>query len=271
MKTEAQNYASMDPDDFSTGGGLFDDVDGVVTQAEFTDEAPEGYQAEGNPLFFVLGLLIDGADAPVTQSYAMGAKAGDNFAIGKDNGTLIPAGPASKINANSKFGTLMGSLKEEKFPMSTLGGPDGSMKNLVGTRAHFNRIADPERKGLKTGAKEAKYPPTTLLFTKIHALPGEKAATGKAAKGGTTKAAPAASKGAVDLTEAAEETLVAILSANDGSVQKAKLTLFATRELNGNPNKAGITKLITSDEFLARETAWSYDKSAAPVTVTLNA
>jgi hypothetical protein len=276
MAGQKQGYASMDPETFSQGGGLFDDVDAIVTEAKFTAEPPEGYNPEGNPLFFVLGLHIDGMDEPVSQSYSMGAKAGDNFEISEDGLGLIPNGPASKLGASSKFGLFMGALKTEGFPIADLSGENG-MGALVGLRAHFNRMPDPERKGLKTGGKEKKYPETTLVVTKIHTLPGEQQKPGSKAGGKKGASAPAASsktaaaKGAgnAEDIEAAESALVSILAAKGGSVQKSQLPLLAVKELAKNPRKQEIAKIVYSEEFLSRENEyWEFDATANPQVVT---
>lgn len=265
-----QVYASMDPDDFSQGGGLFDDVDGTITVARFTNEPPDGYNAEGNPIFFEMGLRIDGADDDVFQKYSLGGKAGDNFEIADDGAYLVPSSPSARIVASSKFGIYMGALKQESFPISKLSGA-GGMKNLVGTRAHFNRIADPERKGLQTGKKEKQYPQTTLCVSKIHALPGdEKASTGKASAKGTKKetaapkqtaqttAAPAAEAGSNGYNAVAQEVLLSVLAEANGSIKKAQLPLAVTRALGSNPKKADILKLILSEEFLNTGGPWKF-------------
>lgn len=276
MSKQQQAFASLDPENFSTGSGLFDDVDAVVTGAHFTNEPPDGYTADGNPLFFVLELQIDGADGPVEQRYSMGGKAGDQFEVSEDGLGLIPAGPHSRLGASSKFGLFMAALKTEGFPIATLGGEDGNMGALVGLRAHFNRIPDPERKGLtqRPGQKEKKYPESTLVVTKIHTLPGEKPATAKKA---TTTAKPAAGKSTTKPTAAAarddediktaEETLVALLVVNDGTIQKSKLPILAARELGKHPRRQEVSKLIYSEAFLSRETAWTFDPSSNPQVV----
>jgi len=273
-----QAFASLDPENFSTGSGLFDDVDGVVTGAHFTNEPPDGYTADGNPLFFVLEIQIDGADGPVEQRYSMGGKAGDQFEVSEDGLGLIPAGPHSRLGASSKFGLFMAALKTEGFPIASLGGEDGNMGALVGLRAHFNRIPDPERKGLapRPGQKEKKYPESTLVVTKIHTLPGEKPATGKKAAATakpaagksttTTKAAPATADNDEDI-QAAEETLVALLVANNGTIQKSKLPILAARELAKHPRRQEVSKLIYSEPFLLRQTAWTFDPSSNPQVV----
>jgi hypothetical protein len=256
----------MDADDFSQGGGLFDDVDAVVTTAEFTDEAPEGYNVEGDVelKFFRLGLRIDGADADVQQSYPLGAKTSASFDIVDDGGALRPTADGARINGNSKFGIFMSALKTAQFPVSKLGGPGGSIKNLVGTRAHFNRIADPERKGLQTGRKEKKYPESTLCVSKVHALPGEAVKAAKGAKKDSKPAAavasaPAAAPAGGDLNEAAEQTLVSVLMGNNGSIEKAKLALAVVKEIGQHPKKAELGKLIFSNEFLQKQNGWTFD------------
>jgi hypothetical protein len=282
--SDQQLYASMDADDFSQGGGLFDDVDALVTVAEFTDQAPEGYNVEGDVAlkFFRLGLRIDGADGDVEQSYPLGAKTSENHEIAEDGGALRPLVTGAKINGNSKFATFMSALKTAQFPVTKLGGPGGSIKNLVGLRAHFNRIADPERTGLQTGNKQKKYPQSTLCVSKVHSLPGQAADAKKGTKAAAAKntAAPApaaavasAPSGADDLNALGEQTLMNVLMANDGKIEKQKLALAVVKELSDQPadKKNALGKLIFSEAFLDRANGWVFDKASKPQMVKLAA
>src|ERR1051326_9148920 len=101
MSTSTQKYASFAVEDMIESSGLFDNVDGVVSGAKFTKEAPDNYQAEGNPIFFILGITLNGdgpvEDRTVSQTYSLGAQAGDNFTISSDGYALVPSNDDARI------------------------------------------------------------------------------------------------------------------------------------------------------------------------------
>ena len=270
-----QQYASMDPETFSTGGGLFDDLDVVFNGARFTTDPPsDDYQVEGSPIFAVVEFTPDGAEESVSQHFSCGAKAGDNFSISEDGFGLIPNGPNSKLKKSCKWGTFLDAAKTAGFPLNTMSGEQG-INAIAGTRAHVNQIPDAERTGIQKSAKQQKYPPTTLCITKIHSLPGEvKKSAGKSAPQASAKGAskPAAVKAAAagpseDDIQVAERTLAAILVAKEGSIQKSQIALAAARELAKHPRRQEVTKLTYDLNFLARETFWQWDPTSNPQVV----
>src|SRR6266851_2149258 len=121
MQRMAQKYASMSSKDTRENSTLFDNFDGTVTNVQFTKEAPDNYEAAGSPIFGVLSLLLDGGSAEnerkQTQSYSLGAKAGDEFTISPDGYGLIPTDDqTTSLRKGSKWDTLKCSFENEGVP-----------------------------------------------------------------------------------------------------------------------------------------------------------
>lgn len=250
----------MNPDTFSEGTGLFDDVDGTVKAVLFTKEPPsESYETEGNPLFAEVSILLDGdgneTERTVSQSYSLGGKSGDNFTIADGGTGLIPENDHATVNKSTKWGIFVEALKKEGVTPSILDG--GDMAALVGLYAHFNRTADKERKGLKN-TRTSKFPLTTLVVTKIHALPGGKAA-GKAS---TAAATPAAVDGEETLDGACDRFLLDVLIAKDGKVQRSQLALLASKAAQGHPRRLEISKRMADEAYLTQQTVATYDAAS---------
>lgn len=258
---EKQKYASMNPDTFSEGTGLFDDVDGEIRNIQFTTELPDNYTSEGaSPLFSNVTILLDGdgpiAERTVTQGYSLGAKSSENFTVSDDGYGLIPQTEHATVNKSTKWGTFVEALKKEGVSETILNA--GDMSVVIGTRAHFNRIADRERKGLKN-QRTSKYPPTTLVVTKIHSLPGTTGATQSKSNG----AVPVGAVAAGTLDDKCASALLDILASKDGKpVQRAQLSLLARKVTIKDPDSLDISKRIMDEDFLKTNLAWKYDATA---------
>lgn len=256
-----QKYASFDPEGFKESAGLFDNVDGVIKNFQFTDEPPnEGYTSEGSPLFAVLTLLLAGSgseeERTVQQSYALGASAGQNWRVSEDGYSLIAIVDDPVMRKGSKFDYLMTSFKAAGVALGA------SLKPFIGLNAHWKRVADPERNFRKKTAKqqerEAKFgPPTTLLMAKL-------LSSGKATKGGSTTAAAPAPEG--DVNERASQYLLEALNhAKDKTIQKARITLAVATIAKEDPARKEIAALVAKEEFLtglADAGVISFDSSA---------
>lgn len=258
-----QKFASMNPDTFSEGTGLFDDVDGVILGILFTATPPsESYETDGNPLFAEVSLLLDGegdeAERTVNQSYSLGGKSGDNFSIGDGGSGLIPENDHATVNKSTKWGIFVEALRKEGVTPSILDA--GDMAALKGLHAHFNRTADKERKGLKN-TRTSKFPATTLVVTKIHALPGSKVASSR-----TT--APA-SDGELSLDDKCGSYLLDILASKDGKVQRSQLALLASKAALKDPQRLDISKRMADEAFLSTNRAWTYDASSKGQLITV--
>lgn len=270
-----QKFASLDPDGFAKGGGLFDDVNLEYVGAKFTQEAPEGYDTDGSLIFFATEIQIEGVDDAVIQSYSLGEKTSAKFTIAEGGLGLIPVDDTSNISAQSKFALYIQALKAAGFPINTLFG-DAGVAGLIGLKAHVNRMPDPERKGLKLNKQQQerreKYgPESTLVVTKIIALPGQ-VAKGGAVKGSSTTAAVAQVAAAVDgdssLSDTAAITLLEILSENDNKIQRSKLPVLVAKKHMKHAQRQELSNLVFSEEFLKTQNGWSYDPASKPQVVT---
>ncbi len=255
-------YASLDPEDMKEGTGLFDNVNAKIAQIQYTKDAPENYQAEGNPIFANVDFLLDGTgpeeERKVSQSFALGASAGDNYDISEDGYGLLPKSDESVLRKDSKWGTFVGSLKTAGVPASVLQAGDASA--FIGIYGLFKRIADKERnfsedQRTRPGQqRKSKFPPSTLCLVKLHAMPGEQPKTaGKTtAAPATTASAPApAAGGDVDLDTEAWGYVETILK-EKGSVQRGGLTLLVSKAAMDNANRSAIAKHAQSEAFIEK-------------------
>lgn len=269
---------SLNPASFKAGGGLFDDVDAVITQVRYTDEAPEGYTAQGdaNPLFALLGIQIDGAEAAVTQHISLGGKSGNNFSVINDGKGLEPLVDDAGISDKAKYAMFISSLVNEGFPGDRLESDDFDPTPIEGTRVHLNRVPTgfDQTFGNKRKGKDGKeYGDTALVVTKIHYLPEDAPAVatkgakanGKAASSKLTPKAQAASA-SNDLEDQALTTLKALLAEN-GTFKRQQITLLANKELMKDKNRTPIVKIMFSEEFLSAAEGIVYDKKKGTVSL----
>lgn len=261
-----QKYASMNPEGFSEGTGLFDDVDGKIVNIQLTTEVPDNYPTEGaSPLFCNVTILLDGdegteAERTVSQGYSLGAKSSENFDVSDDGFGLIPKSDHATINKSTKWGTFMEALRKEGVPTPIL--DSGDMSEVIGLYAHFNRTADKERKGLKN-TRASKFPATTLVVTKIHALPGK---AGKVAKPNGKAAEVASDESSLD--DKCGTYLLDILASKDGKVQRSQLALLASKVALKDPQRLDISKRMADEAFLSTQVAWKYDAASKGQLIT---
>lgn len=275
-----QTYASFAVEDMKEGTGLFDDVDGTIRKFQFTKEPPDNYQAEGNPIFAVVHFELKG-DGPVeermvSQSYSLGASAGDGFGVSEDGYGLIPTADGAAVRKDSKFGTFAAALQNEGVPKTVL--QAGDFSKLIGLSGHFKRVADKERnfgedKRTRPGQK-SKFPPSTLVLVKLHGMPGEAvkttASATKATAAATTAPAAAApsSSGNVDVDTRAQELLLAVMAdakKAGRTLQRSQITLAVSKAAMSDPNRAVYAKRAGEEAFLtllAEIGAITYDATA---------
>jgi hypothetical protein len=231
------------------GSNLFDNVRATVTDLKLTKEPPDNYKAEGNPIFANLSLLINGTgpeeDRKVSQSYSLGAKAGDNFEISEDGYSLLPTNDDATLRKDSKFGTLIASLKNEGVPANVL--QSGTLKSLIGIDGQWKRVADKERTFAQENSRKAsKFPPSTLVCVKLHVPFGQKATS--APSDGVAPAASTGSDG--DLKDITAGFLLDVLGANPKGIQRAKLSLALTKAAMAHPKRTEIAKMGADESFL---------------------
>lgn len=295
----AQKYASFAAKDTREAGSLPTDFDATLTALQFTKEPPDGYTAEGNPVFANITLLIDEAgdykdktenERTLIQSYSLGAKAGDEFTISDDGYGLIPSDDSvTSIRKGTKFDLWKCSLENEGVPQTIT--EQGNLSLFIGIRGHFRRVDDEKLLGKKREfgddkKSKSKFPPQTLVLVKLHALPGEK---GKTSAPATKTSAPAASTAPAapavegDLDTQTGAYLVQVLqAAKDNTVQRSQLIALLSKMAIKAPNRQDIARRGSDEEFLkfvseagivVGENVFTvaYDPAAKPQVVKLTA
>jgi len=282
-------YVSMASEDMKEGSNLFDNVDARIKNIQFTKEPPsDSYTTEGNPIFSNVTFLLDGdgpeAERTVSQSYSLGAQAGDNFTIGDDGyGLLLIEGKDdAAIRKDSKWGTFVAVL--ETSGVSKAITQAGDMEKLVGLYGHFKRVADKARDfgedaRTRPGQKKSKFPPSTLVCVKLLAMPGEKVkdapATKTASAPTTTATAPATNGNTTstsDLDGVTSAYLETVLKAAKGPVQRSNLTLLLSRAAVKEANRQDIARRGADEGFLTELAGLgliAYDPAAKPQVVSL--
>jgi len=275
----SQKYASMSARDTRENSTLFDNIAAVITNFQFTKEAPDNYEAAGSPIFGVLYITGDGDGAEDerkhTQSYSLGAKAGEEFTISADGYGLIPIDDSvASLRKGSKFDTLKCSFENEGVPSTIF--ENGDMSKLIGLRAQFKRVNDPERNFGDAGkAKTSKFKPQTLICVKVLGLPGE-VGSGKAIAG-KTATAPAAGQSAPegDLDTVTGQYLLEVLAnAKDSKVQRSQLTLLLSKVAMKDPRRQDIARRGSDEAFIAtlvEAGVVNYDPAAKPQYVSASA
>lgn len=275
-----QKYASMAAKDTREASSLWEGP-GVITNVQFTKEAPDNYEAQGNPIFGIMSILADG-DGPEDerkqqQSYSLGAKAGDEFTISEDGFGLIPIdGAVASTRKGTKWDTLKCSFELEGVSSSVF--ENGDMSKLIGLHGQFKRVNDPERSFNNDNRKQkdSKFKPQTLVCVNVLSLPGEKstAVTRTTATGGAVQAAGGDStlpEGDLD-TVTAEYLQQVLTSAKDKRIQRSQLTLAVNKAAMKDPRRQDIARRAADEAFLASLAELNiviYDPAAKPQYVTL--
>ena len=276
---------------FKKGGGFLNNVDGVITGYKWSDTPPgdgeKSSKGDFTPLFFVLSARPDGADEDVTTSLFVGDA--DLFEISEDGLTLEPLKEGAGLKEGTSFYTFLESLITAGFPETNFVDDPAiiNFEPMIGTRVTFVQIKD--TKGMERAA--AKYKTSNGKFNEkgqrkdkktgkfydlsspgvsaVLALPG---ADGPKASKGAAKGAKASTKAkdepeTDDMNDEAVEALMGVLEDADGSIARAKLTVAISKKVGlKNPNREALRKLTFSEDFLATEQGWSYDKKKQTIT-----
>lgn len=238
----------MDPSTMYEGGGLLNDLDATIEEAEFVMFDFNGKAPIPSP---TARFKLVGEDGEGHEQYW---SVGKDFAPSDDGDSLVPTGTATSINKGSNFGILMSSIVEAGYPANRL---TASIGDMVGMVAHFSRVAAPKRSIVKAPRADGKvYEDTILVVSKIHQLPWEKAA----AKGkGTAKGKGAASPVSASIDDELVEAVQGILLEKGGEVTRQQLAAAAFQALKDNPNRNAMVKRVYEDEFLGNG-PWTYEK-----------
>jgi len=251
---------SLNPETFTEGGGLIDDVNVTWNKVRFEMFDYQG-KSEPAPTLKVDMETDEGEEA--SQNWSMGSA--KDWAPSPDGKKLVAVGSATGIRANSNGGILLKSLADSGYPMDTLG---DDVSALEGLQCHMIRVPAPKRAGLKSTRKREdgrEFEQTILTVDEIIALPGEKkkaagAPSGKKAapKTAAKKSAPKAkAEPAGDVDEKARETVLGIVL-EEGEVTKKMLPTKVFQVLKADPDRNAVAKLVFDDEFLASG-EWAYD------------
>lgn len=263
----ASKFASFATEDLHEGSGLFDDCDLEIAKILLTKEPPDNYQASGNPIFAIVTFndLTDGLspeDRLKSQSYSLGAKAGDDFTIDASGAALIPSNDTAQVRKGTKFTTFTAALQSSGVPMPML--QSGDLAKLVGIKGRFKRIADPVRNfgdsEERNRGDKKKFPPSTLVLVKLISLPGEKTTTtGNAAPAAapSTSATAAGEAGAGGATgdmdtDTFEFLQQALLKAKDGKLQRSQVMLAVSKMAVASTNRGAYAKHAADEGYLGR-------------------
>ena len=253
---------SLNPENFTEGGGLIDDVDVVFEECRFEIF---DYQGKSTPVpALKVAMTSEDIEGVMEQYYSMGSA---NDWIPSDDGTqLVAVGKASNIRMTSNGGIFLKALIDAGFPVEDLG---DDISALDGLQAHVIQVPAPKRSMKKTKdqeEREAKFgPPTLLVVSEIVALPGEKKVpAGAPKKTSAKKAAPkkaAAKKEKAapdgDVEASAVAGILAIL-AEVGTIAKKDLPSKIFQTMKDDPDRNAIVKVAFDDEFLSNG-PWEYD------------
>jgi hypothetical protein len=258
---------------FKRGGGFLNNVDGIITDYQFTDVFPgDGEKSnkkkgskDFNALYCILTARVDGADEDVTTTLFAGSA--DDFEISEDGHVLDPLVDGGALRQGTSFFKFIESLVEKGFPDSNFPEDTIDFTAMLNTRVTFVQVVDEEatkrlgKKKSKDGTKE--YNRTDLKVSAVLALPaaeGKKGAAATSAKG-STKGKKQEEPEEEDFTDEATNALVAVVADAGGSIAKSKLSVKIAQKIGlKNPNREAIRALALDDEFLAGVDGLTYDK-----------
>lgn len=258
---------------------------------------PKTKKERFHSLFARLGVRVDGADEDVETSLFAGSA--DDFTIAEDGSqvwdsnyeTAEEAAAAEEagesvrqLGASTAFGKFLKSMVDGGFPETLLPEYGLDFSAIIDARCHFvqrKNEEDTKRLGKRKGKDGKEYDRQDLLVEQVFSYEGSTEAEetpttkGKTSTTPSKKGAPptpAAKKTAKkseedEIAEQAVDVLTTVLAAQkDHTLPKSKLSMKVLTAAKG-PHKEAIRKLIFTDDFLAREEGWSYDKKKGLVTL----
>lgn len=270
---------SLNPTSFLEGGGLIDDIDARITEARFVIWDYNGAPGARETLAAKLN-LVDADGATHEQYYSAGDP---KFFVPTNDGKEVESvGTRQALTKGSNLAELVQALANVGFDVSLLDAGDISV--IEGVNAHWNRVAQPERKGggiyKDEGESKRQGPRTLLVPTKLltgaaaKGKPAAKAAQASkpaAAASAAPKAQVAAStNGQGQLDDTIKDAIIGMLAAApDGILRKdiSKL-LFSSDDLKALPakDKAAAVKRAFEVEFL--ETGpWQFDPDSGTISL----
>lgn len=273
-----------------SGGGFWNNVDGVFASYEFTT-TPPGEQKKGKKgadewVYFVPSVQIDGADDETSQHLFVGGV--ERYTISDDGQELSDAdGGNVSIGATTPAGKFLISVLdaepelEGEFP-DVEGGEPLNFNALVGRRIRLKQEVDVEgtkkrgkRKVVTKGGKTVEYDRTDTIVIAVYpadakAGKGGKATAGKPAgkSGGKEKADPIrdkADKAVLDLMEAA------VTKKNpNGTIPTSSLSVGVLKALSSDSDKSKVRTLVLDDAYVtgaAERGIFQYDEKEEEVSL----
>ena len=253
--------ASLNPETFTEGGGLIDDVDVSFKDCLFEMFDYQGKVAVPIPALKATMVTEDGDE--MDQFWSMGSA--NDWIPSEDGSQIVAVGSATGIRSSSNGGIFLKSLIDAGFPVDKLG---DDITVLDGMQAHVIQVPAPKRAGIKK-AKRAdgkEYEDTILIIGEIKTMPWEKSKPKGAPKGkaaGKGKAKPKAKSAEEahaqdeDLEAKATAAILEILE-EAGTVSKKELPGKIFQTMKADPDRNAVVKLVFSDEFLGSG-PWDYD------------
>lgn len=256
-----EQRASLNPDDFVEGGGLYDDVDATIAEARFAEWDYFGKQPTPSPAlminFNIPVLAEDDDDYDGTVEY-WSAGSSQNWVPAADGKSLLKVGTATALAKDSNTSLFLKSLRDaERKIGKMLADSKGDISVLEGIKVHLKRFPAPERKGLQK--KESKYEKTILLVSEVIALAGEKGKVGgKSTSKGKTGADTDTGSDGGDAREKAQAFVLDVL-AEKTEIESKKLPTAAMKHFKKDPDAKVIVGLMAKPDFLgAEDNPWTY-------------
>lgn len=239
---EQKPLASWNPDEAS---GLVDNVRATI-KAVVVDyfTADSGFKGVNvNVTFARTG------EADITERYMLGSA--DQWAPNATKTGVHPLGEGNgKIWNRSDAHKFIKSLADAGFPKNRIG---NDLSVFVGTDCHINRVTqDRTYTDKKTGKERTQ---TTMLVTKIYALPGEKGTGAKAVSksNGAVAGEGPSSPTSSEHDDYATDVLLRVLKAK-GPVSRDDLAKQAFIEITKDrkaPIRAAVQARLVDEAFLA--------------------
>jgi hypothetical protein len=265
----------------AAGGGFLNNVDGVIQGYQFTDSFnghpfvpginPKTKEPKFHSLYNVLSVLVDGSEKPVTTTLFAGDY--DQFEISEDGLTLTPIEDGFVLGGGTGLAKFIQSY--DALNEAGASGDDDTVVNyepIIGARVRFvqqpldaGELASLKRRGKPTTRKDAKgkeWPLQNLIVEAVYDRPEPVKVTGKGKVAAKGNGKAAASPSVDDLAIA---TLIDIVKGNGGSIAKSKLSMRVLKALTGNPQQNAVRTLVNNDDFLNKETGWTYNEKSQTV------
>lgn len=252
------------------GGGKFNNVDGVITDYEFTTEHPfskggkRSSKSDFSPLYGVLTARMDGTTEPDIDVMLVGSA--DDFVVSDEGKTITPV-DSQKVWSKSQWGKLIASMETAGIATENADYAEGvyNYDPILGQRVRFQQEVQLDKAGkvkTRTGkgrdGKPREYNDTTTIVVQSY---GEAEVPKKGAKvtanTKVTKAAGGKANGKaveVDLTDIADEALAGLIEKFGSEFKKDKLVsapgqLYLKKNFADNADELRV--ILHSDAYLS--------------------